>query len=175
MSDAGLGESGKSLAEPEKRQPVKPAVLLPMGAGKKSGLERAMGFVRTVAPVVRKVLPLLDGNVVSVVSNFLGPRTASPRVDLEPLENAVTKMRKDHLDLRLNVADQTAALKRITDQVQSVKDSTERNALEQKELARDLKALGSRINLLAWIGLGLLAVSILVNVVLFLRIQQVSH
>jgi hypothetical protein len=175
MSDAGAKESGESLVEPEKRQSVRPAVLLPTGAGKKSGLERAMGFVRTVAPVVRKVLPLLDGNVVSAVSNFLAPRAMAPRVNLEPLEIAVTKMRKDHLDLRLNVADQTAALKRIADQVQSVKDTTERNSLEQKELAQDLKTLGSRVNLVAWIGLGLLALSILVNVVLFLRIERVAH
>ena len=196
MSDAEREDSERRLPEPEKvkareevpsrsaervepsdakRHPAKPGVLMPARARKKGGLQRAIGFVRTVAPVVQKVLPLLDGNVASVVSNILAPRLEAPRVNLEPIENAMTKMRKEHLDLRMNVADQTAALKRVADQVEKVKDATERNALEQKGLTQELQSLQAKVNLVAWVGLGLLAISILVNVLLFLRIQTLAH
>ena len=141
----------------------------------RSGLQRAFGLIRSVAPVVQKVLPLLDGNVASVVSNMLVPRTETQRVDLEPIENALTKMRKEHLDLRMSLADHTATLKRVSEQVDTVKDVTERNALEAKELTTDLQRLRAKVNAFAWVGLGLLAVSILVNVLLFLRIQQLIH
>lgn len=141
----------------------------------KGGFQRAVGIIRTVGPVLQKVLPLLDGNVASAVSNFLVPRAEAQRVDLEPIENALTKMRKEQVDLRMNLADQTATLKRVAEQVETVKDTAERNALEQKELGTDLQRLRAKVNAFAWVGLGLLAVSILVNVLLFWRIQQLIH
>ena len=141
----------------------------------RSGFQRAVGIIRTVAPVFQKVLPLLDGNVASAVANILAPRIETPRVDLEPIENALTKMRKEHVDLRMNLADHTATLKRVAEQVETVKDAAERNAIEQKELARDLQRLRAKVNAFAWVGLGLLAVSILVNVLLFWRIQLLIH
>jgi hypothetical protein len=140
-----------------------------------SGFQRAVGIIRTVGPVLQKVLPLLDGNVASAVSNFLVPRVETQRVDLEPIENALTKMRKEHVDLRINLADQTATLKRVAEQVETVKDTAERNALEQKELGTDLQRLRAKVNAFAWVGLGLLTISILVNVLLFWRIQQLIH
>lgn len=164
--------AGSSEAGAAKRQPAKPGVVLPARSGQKRGLRRAIGFIRSAAPVLQKVLPLLDGNVVSAVSNVLGSGIGASQVNLEPIENAMTKMRKDHVDLRLNVADQTAALKRIADQVATMKEMTERNSLEQKGLARDLQSLRAKISLVAWIGLGLLVVSIAVNVLLYLRVQQ---
>lgn len=139
------------------------------------GFQRAVGIIRTVGPVLQKVLPLLDGNVASAVSNFLVPRVETQRVDLEPIENALTKMRKEHVDLRMNLADHTATLKRVAEQVETVKDAAERNALEQKELGTDLQRLRAKVNAFAWVGLGLLAVSILVNVLLFWRLQLLIH
>lgn len=174
MSHPMPEDTEKRLPEPaaSRRPPAKPGVVLPARSGQKRGLQRAIGFIRSAAPVLRKVLPLLDGNVVSVVSNVLGSGIGASRVNLEPLENAVTRMRKDHVDLRLNVADQTAALKRIADQVAAVRETTERNSAEQKGLARDIQALRVRISLVAWIGLGLLVVSIALNILLYLRMQQ---
>jgi hypothetical protein len=45
--------------------------------------------------------------------------------------------------------------------------------LEQQELLEDLKAVGGKVNLVAIIALGLLAISILLNVALYLHIQRV--
>jgi hypothetical protein len=196
MSDPNRDEPEKRLSEPEKmkatvpasissaktpappdakRNPAKSGVVLPAVAEKKSGLQRAIGFVRTIAPFVQRALPLLDGNVASAVSNILAPRVETHQVNLEPIENAMTKMRKDHLELRLNLADQTTALKRVADQVGTLKDATERNALEQKGLAQDLQNLRSKVGIATWVGIGLLVISIVINILLFLRIQQLVH
>lgn len=173
----GPGASSKAAEPVQPSRPAKTGVPLrpmatPMKSAKASGLQKAVGFVRFVAPVVQKVLPLLEGNVAMVVANLLAPRQQGSRADLEPIESAVTKMRKDHVDLRLSVADQTAALKRIADQVEAVKGSMERNALETRELTRDVQQFRAKVSILAWVGLGLLVLSIGVNIVLFMQIRH---
>jgi hypothetical protein len=54
-----------------------------------------------------------------------------------------------------------------------VREATDRNTLEQQELLEDLKSVGSKLNLVAIIALGLLAISILLNLALYLHIQRV--
>jgi hypothetical protein len=134
-----------------------------------------MGAIRMVLPVVQKILPLLEGNVASAVANVLLSRPLGPPVNLAPLENAMEKMQAEHGELRSQIEGQSTGLKRVADQLEMVKDATERNALEQKELVEDLHHFRGRVYAIAWIGLGLLAISIAVNVVLFLRVQRVIH
>lgn len=154
--------------------PLRPAPA-PAKSGKTTGMQKAAGLVRAVAPLVQKVLPLLEGNVAMAVTNLLASRPASPRVDLEPLENAMTRMRKDHIDLRLSVADQNAAIKRVADQVETVKDAVDRAGAETKALDRDVQQLKSRVNVFAWIGLILLLLSVVMNIVLFEQMRQLIH
>ena len=54
-----------------------------------------------------------------------------------------------------------------------VREATDRNTLEQQELLEDLKTVGNKVNVVALIALGLLAISILLNLVLYLHIQRV--
>jgi hypothetical protein len=54
-----------------------------------------------------------------------------------------------------------------------VREATDRNTLEQQELLEDLKGVGKKVNLFALFSLALLAVSILINVILYLRIQRI--
>jgi hypothetical protein len=54
-----------------------------------------------------------------------------------------------------------------------VREATDRNTLEQQELIEDLKGVGNKVNLLALTALCLLAISIVLNVVLYLHIQRV--
>ncbi len=154
--------------------PLRPATP-PAKSGKTTGLQKAAGFARTVAPLIQKVLPLLEGNVAGAVTNLLTSRDAAPRVNLEPLESAVTRMRKDHIDLRLSVADQNAALKRVADQIESVKDSVERNGLEARELRQDVQQLRKTVNLFIWIGLILLVISIVINIAFFVQIEHLAR
>ena len=158
---AGRGGTRTSLVSPQTDTP--------------SGFVRAMGAIRTVLPLVQKILPLLEGNVASAVANVLLSRPMGPAVNLAPLENALEKMQVEHGELRSQIEGQNAGLKRVADQLEMVKDSTERNTLEQKELGEDLHQFRGRVYAIAWIGLGLLAVSIAVNVVLILRVQRAIH
>jgi hypothetical protein len=54
-----------------------------------------------------------------------------------------------------------------------VREATDRNTLEQQELMEDLKSVGHKVNMIALVALGLLAVSVLLNLVLYLHIQRV--
>jgi len=54
-----------------------------------------------------------------------------------------------------------------------VREATDRNTLEQQELLEDLKAVSNKMNTLAFIALGLLVVSVGLNIILYLHILRV--
>ena len=58
---------GRSLAN----QPERPAA-------QASGLQKAVNLLRVAIPFVQKMLPLLDGNFGTVVSNILSPAPPPP-------------------------------------------------------------------------------------------------
>jgi hypothetical protein len=144
-----------------------------------SKLQRAAGLIRHAIPIVQKFLPLLEGNVASVVSNILAPAAPpappaeSARVDLAPLKEEIAGLQTLHKDLRDKVAEQNSSLKRVEDHLGLVREATDRNTLEQQELMDDLKRMGRKVNIVAFIAIGLLAISVAVNVILFLHIQRV--
>jgi hypothetical protein len=136
-----------------------------------SAMQRTAGFMRTALPLLQKMLPLLDGNVASVVASLLAPRPQGPAVDLRPVEGALGKIHTEHVELRKRVEDQNTSLKRMSDQLDLVKESTERHTLEQKEVAEDLHKLRKRVTIFAWVGLALLLISIAVNVILAFEVE----
>jgi hypothetical protein len=145
-----------------------------------SNLDRAMSALRMVLPFVHRLLPLLDGNIGTAVSNLLAPHPQAsqpqqphPPLDLEPIESSLTDLKTQHRDLRNQVVEQNSSLKRVEDQLEMVREATDRNTLEQQELLEDLKTVGNKVNVYALFALGLLAVSILLNVILYLHIQRV--
>jgi hypothetical protein len=144
-----------------------------------SGVDRAMGLLRMALPLVQKLLPLLDGNVVSAVTNVLTPHQhpqpapVHPPVNLEPIETSLAELQSRHQDLHDRVVEQNSSLKRVEDQLDMVREATDRNTLEQQELLEDLKTVGNKINVFAVVALALLAGSILLNVILYLHIQRV--
>ncbi len=142
-----------------------------------SSLQRAMSALRLALPFVQRILPLLDGNIATTVSNILTPHhhAAPPAApaDLAPIEDGLAELQVQHRDLRDQVIEQNTSLKRVEDQLDMVREATDRNTLEQQELLEDLKTVGSKINVIALIALGLLAISVLLNLVLYLHIQRV--
>jgi len=138
-----------------------------------STLQRAVNVLRVALPFVQRLLPLLDGNIGTAVSNILNPPPPAPEVDLAPLEAGLAELKTQHRDLHDQVAEQNSSLKRVEDQLEMVREATDRNTLEQQELLEDLKAVGGKVNLVAIIALGLLAISILLNIALYLHIQRV--
>jgi hypothetical protein len=142
-----------------------------------SGIQRAVSALRNALPFVQKILPLLDGNIATAVANMLTPHhhpaPPSPPVNLAPIEDGLAELQTQHKELRDQVVEQNSSLKRVEDQLEMVREATDRNTLEQQELLEDLKVVGNKVNVFALIALGLLAVSVLINIVLYLHILKV--
>jgi hypothetical protein len=142
-----------------------------------SGVQWALGALKQAVPFMQRLLPLIDGNIATAVANLLTshphPAPPPPRVDLQPLENSLSELQVQHRDLRTQIVEQNTSLKRVEDQLDMVREATDRNTLEQQELIEDLRAMGNRVNLFALLLLGLIVVSVLLNVFLFLHIQRV--
>jgi t-SNARE complex subunit (syntaxin) len=129
---------------------------------------------------VQRLLPLLDGNIASTVSNLLAPRPhpqapPSAKLDLGPIEDGLADLRTQHERLRNQVMEQNNSLKRVEDQLEMVREATDRNTLEQQELLEALKAFGKKVKIVAIIALMLAAVGFLMTVALFvfLHIRRV--
>jgi hypothetical protein len=134
---------------------------------------RALDLLKQGLPLVQKLLPLLDGNILAVVGNLFAPRPQAPaKVDLAPLENQLTEIQLLHHDLRAKITEHNTSLKGVEDQLEMVKEATDRNTLEQQELMEDLRTMGSRVNLFAALLFALLIVSVILNLVLFMHIRQ---
>ncbi len=137
-------------------------------------LQRTASAIRTVVPVLQRLLPLLDGNVASAVANLLLSRPAgAPAVDLEPLETALMRVRGDLAVMQDKSLQQETALKRIDDQLGTVKEALERAALEQKEAAEELSQTRRSVRVFAVLGAVLLVISIGLNATLFLYMRGI--
>jgi hypothetical protein len=143
-----------------------------------SSLQRAVNLIRTALPLVQRILPLIDGNIATTVSRILSPAPPPPapapaKVDLTPIQEGLTQLQTQHRELRNQFVEQNSSLKRVEDQLEMVREATDRNTLEQQELLEDLKAVGGKVNLIALVAIGLLAFSVLVNLLLYMHIQRV--
>jgi len=136
-----------------------------------------LGAIKQAVPFVQRLLPLLDGQIATAVTNLAAarPHTSppAPKVDLQPLEHGLAELHLQQRELKDQFFEQHNSFKRVEDQLEMVREATDRNTLEQQELIEDLKTMGNRVNLLAILFLGLLVVSVLLNVFLFLHIQRV--
>ena len=143
---------GRALADAPAAKPAPP-----------STLQRAVNVFRAALPYVQRVLPLLDGNVGTAVSNILVPRHQTPPVDLAPIQSGLSELQLQHRELRNRIVEQNTALKKVEDHLQMVREATDRNTLEQQELLGDLKIVGKKVNLFAWVALSILVLSLLMN------------
>lgn len=140
-----------------------------------SGMHRAMNALRSAMPIVQRLLPLLDGNFATAIANVFTQHAPkpSPPVNLAPIEQSVSEIQIQQRELHNQVVEQNVSIRKVEDQLQMVREATDRNTLEQQELMEDLKAVGNKVNVIALVALGLLAVSVLLNLVLYLHIQRV--
>ena len=171
-----LAQPPSAPGSPSPDPPPRRALAAPTKAPA-TGFQRAIGAVRRVLPVVQRILPLLDGNIATAVSNILTPPPPAPappaRIDLTPIHASITELQTTHRELRDKVSEQNASLKRVEDQLEMVREATDRNTLEQQELLEDLKSTGKKVNVVAIIAIGLLAISLLLNIALYIHIQRV--
>jgi len=157
-----------------------PGRALPTSASSANSSSEAFSLQRAFSqamPYVQKLLPILDGNIASAMANLLAARPPAPPpaqiINLEPFEDSLAALQTQQLDLRTQVFEQNSSLKRVEDQLEMVREATDRNTLEQQELMEDLKAVGGKVNFVAVIALLLLAASIALNVMLYLHISRV--
>jgi hypothetical protein len=149
----------------------------------KSGLQRAINAVRSTLPLVQRLLPLLEGNFATAIGALMAPQIGhhppppppvqQVHVDLEPVERGLAEVRTSHRELRGQVLEQGTTLKRVEDQLERVREATDRNTLEQQELIEDLRSTGSRISTFAVVGLVLLAISLGLNIYFLVQLQHI--
>jgi len=141
------------------------------------GVQRVINAIRAALPFVQRILPLLDGNIGTAVPNMLAPQhhptPPPPPVNLATITDGLAELQTQHRELRDQAVEQNTSLKRVEDHLEMVREATDRNTLEQQELIQDLKVVGNKFNLVAIIALSLFAVSVIVNVILYLHIQRV--
>jgi len=173
----GNDQTPSAQAQPAAHPPIQN--LLDDPNSPKSGLQRAINAIRSTLPLVTKLLPLLDGNFVTAISALVAPQPSHHppqppvQVDLEPVERGLAEVRNSHRELRNQVQEQGTSLKRVEDQLERVREATDRNTLEQQEMVEDLRAVGSRISMLAIIGMILLLASLGLNVWFLIQLQHI--
>jgi TolA-binding protein len=140
-------------------------------------LQRAVSALRATLPIVHQLLPLLGGSIGAAVSNVMGPYPQTtphtPQINIEPIEDDVAELQTQHRDLRNRILEHQAALKRIEGQLETVRETANRNAKEQEELTEEQQKLHTTVHRFAMIALALLVVSLLLNAGLFLHILHV--
>lgn len=170
------------IAPPPPAPHAPPRALAAPPAPQLSGLQRAVNALRVAIPYVQKILPLIDGNFATTVSNILAPPKpaappAPPAPDLTPMiapiKESLAELQAQQRDLKDQFIEQNASLKRVEDHLEMVREATDRNTLEQQELLEDLKNVGSKVNVVAVIAIGLLGISVLLNMLLYLHIQRI--
>jgi hypothetical protein len=167
-----------------------PAHSMPVAAGAaeesplelSAGLKRVVAGLRAVLPFVKHILPLFEGNIGSSVTSLVAPAPQAPPAvmlpppeDLAPIQNSLVTLRTQHRELRARVVAQNATLNRCDDRLKLVREATERNTLEQKELIAGLKGASNKINIVAVVALGLVAATVVINIVLYLHLLKVHR
>ena len=146
-----------------------------------SSAQGAASLVHAVLPIVQRLLPLFDGSFASTISNLLAPHAqhhldeppASAKLDLAPIEDGLAELRSQQHGLRVQVTEQNTSLKRVEDQLEMVREATDRNTLEQQELLEDLKAYGTKIKVIAVVALVLAAGGVVMTLALYLHMKKV--
>jgi hypothetical protein len=107
-------------------------------------------------------------------------RAAPPQFDLEPVEEGLAGLQRQHLKLRAEVIRQSGSFKRVEDQLERVREATnrnheaiDRNSQEQLDLLEDLKAFTRKLKAMAMVGISLLVIGLLLEGVMYLHLKNV--
>lgn len=174
-----MGSSGTAAqGDPPPREvpPLGRPLTPPAHTDDASGVQRTMALFKQAMPFLHGLLPLIDGNIGAAVANLLKPRQNPPPAapaNLAPIENQLAELQFQQTDTRAQVIEQGTTLKRMEDQIEVVREATERNLLEQQDLVEEVRLVRSKMSMLGWLFFLMLAASILLNLVLLLHISRV--
>jgi len=139
---------------------------------KPTRFDRAIGVAKTVLPLVGKMLPLLEGNVVSAAANLLNNRPMH-EVNLKPLEDSIAHLQADHRALAFHAGEQKRALRRLEDEFAALQEAVQKNAADQAELIEGVAKLAKRTSSFMRLVIILLVASMLFTALLCVRIAYI--
>lgn len=140
--------------------------------------KRIAAVLRMVLPFVERTLPLLEGTPGATGSNLAAPQgpAASPEPqtsDVARIVENIAEFKAQYNEMSDQVVEQNASLKRAENGLGLVREATERNTREQQELIEDLRGVGNKVNFLSLMALGLLGITLVINIALFLHIFNI--
>ncbi|WP_420239774.1 hypothetical protein ACOBR2_09470 [Telmatobacter bradus] len=152
-----------------------------------SNIQKAISAFKIAMPFVQKLLPLLDLRAPATPRPQSAPSALIPTpaqsvevvrepaqsAHLAPIKESLNQLQQEQHELRGQMTEQNASLKRVEDRLDMVRQATDRNTLEQQELMDDLKSVGTRVNIVTIVMLAMLTLSLLLNLILYLHIQRV--
>lgn len=165
-------ERAVSPERPGAHPPVEPVDL--------PGVQRAASILRTVLPVVQRLMPLFDRKAGPADKPASGaPTQPQPTKHLAarlsaPIEETLAELRLHQHSFRLQLAEQNASIKRIEERLEKVREATDRNTLEQQELLDELKSLGRYLRITALVALVLATGGFCLALALFLQLYKLQ-
>jgi len=161
----------------EKAQPASEAASTALARSmhtppKPTKFDRAISMAKTVLPLVGKMLPLLEGNVVSAASNLLNNRPVH-EVNLKPLEDSIAHIQADHRALAFHSSEHKRALRRLEDEFATLQEAVQKNAADQAELIEGVAKLAKRTSSFMRLVIILLVASMLFTALLCVRIAYI--
>jgi hypothetical protein len=142
-------------------------------------MHRTANVIRAALPVVEALVAAFDKNAGAPLSSALVPLTAEPAappplpLDLAPIDEKLGDIKTLHIELRDQIVVQNATVNQISDHLEGVRQSTDRNTRRQHELIEELRSVGKKVNLIAVTALGMTAVCVALNVLLVLRVFKI--
>ena len=104
-------------------------------------------------------------------------------MNLEPIENGLAEVKTKQVNLGEQLAEQNASLRHMESRLETIEEAIAHNAHSHKELLGGLKSLGSRVEelrasgrkakVISLVVLGLLGLSISLNLVLLLQTLRI--
>jgi hypothetical protein len=141
-----------------------------------SSMQKTLQSLQAVLPLLPKLLPLLDGNILGAIMAMVAPgpqaHPAQKPVDLSPVEGGLADLKTQQQELRGQIQAQDSVMKKMAEQLENVREATDRNTREQEDLIDELKANSRKTNIVAFLAFVLLSASIAMNVVLYLEIHR---
>lgn len=145
---------------------------------------RTITIIRAALPVVEALVAALDRNASAPASsafanNSLIPQPAEPviplplPVDLAPIDEKLGEIKTLHIELRDQIAQQNVTVNQLSDHLDGVRQSTDRNTRRQHELIEELRGVGKKVNFIAVTALGMTAVCVALNVLLVLHVFKI--
>lgn len=167
-----MENSKDRLIEVAKKKLPADEASLPETKKTRAGLLQSLGKLKPLLPILSGGLRMVDHVAFQALAQLVNLATgASATVSAaqEELHQGLSEIQSNHRELHLQVQDQTVELRRIEDQVTLLRQSVERHATEQSQLAENVRSLGNLIRILGAGLIILLAVLITLTAVLLVR------